>query len=560
MRPRAIVVRYACGALYLAFLAFLHERSSQSDALWSPPRKKAAATSGAATTSSKPAPTAGNTPSATTRTPGATTGTPVESTSMDDMNTLHTGEAASRAGAPQPELSSVPGGFCVLDGRVRDELAVSLLVAALPLHLARNFCSGERACAGYEVRIDSSKDTLPSVNFLRRSPSLDEAMCLRASRPEVRFMVHSTEWLTFIRSEACAPPAATSKRAQGISLVTQLSWDRSWMLLEMGRRWQGPIVAAVTHQSPTPPSASDLPADLAERVTLLARRHGGDAQTFPINALRNEAIEAVATTHYLLVDVDLWPSESLLHELQALDEPWWQTPRLALVIPAFQAIAGGQRDLPFTLAELRHCIRAGACTSFKGQLLDGQHAAIQAVAGQQLSTDYARWWLSASHRLPYRIPCFDKISYEPYLVLSSATEPEQCAGTPRFDERYTGYGKNKVAWVQKLRAAGFSFYVLPRTFLTHMPHHLSHAGRDWQRDVGGHKREMDALFSEQVAQQTAQEATEASIMGSGRCRSIIIPGSRIGNTTPICRVPLMQVINPLDPSYAGRRTPAVVRA
>jgi hypothetical protein len=51
--------------------------------------------------------------------------------------------------------------------------------------------------------------------------------------------------------------------------------------------------------------------------------------------------------------------------------------------------------------------------------------------------------------------------------------------TPFFDERFTGYGKNKIQWIQHLRLTGFEFYVLPRAFVMHCPHPLSAARVYW---------------------------------------------------------------------------------
>ena len=56
---------------------------------------------------------------------------------------------------------------------------------------------------------------------------------------------------------------------------------------------------------------------------------------YPINMLRNVAIRAVTTSHYFLCDVDLFPSSELHAELLALDQAYWHTPRLALVVAAF---------------------------------------------------------------------------------------------------------------------------------------------------------------------------------------------------------------------------------
>jgi hypothetical protein len=59
----------------------------------------------------------------------------------------------------------------------------------------------------------------------------------------------------------------------------------------------------------------------------------------------------------------------------------------------------------------------------------------------------------------YNIPCFQSIKYEPYIVL------RRSAALPLFDERFSGYGKNKIEFVQHLRFLDFSFVVLPELFL-----------------------------------------------------------------------------------------------
>jgi len=67
--------------------------------------------------------------------------------------------------------------------------------------------------------------------------------------------------------------------------------------------------------------------------------------------------------------------------------------------------------------------------------------------------------------------------YEPYLVVAHG------GLTPPYDERFTGYGKNKIQHVTHLRWAGWRFAVAPRgCFLTHFPHPISSAKKAWLAD------------------------------------------------------------------------------
>ena len=66
--------------------------------------------------------------------------------------------------------------------------------------------------------------------------------------------------------------------------------------------------------------------------------------------------------------------------------------------------------------------------------------------------------------------------YEPFVAVPRCGKPTM---SPRFDPRFTGYGKNKISWFASLRAASFRFAPVKRAFATHMPHNLSKAHRQW---------------------------------------------------------------------------------
>ena len=48
------------------------------------------------------------------------------------------------------------------------------------------------------------------------------------------------------------------------------------------------------------------------------------------------------------------------------------------------------------------------------------------------STWYRRWWKTAADDGPYKVPCFDSIRYEPYVLVPRGGE------TPAFDEEFVG--------------------------------------------------------------------------------------------------------------------------
>ena len=120
----------------------------------------------------------------------------------------------------------------------------------------------------------------------------------------------------------------------------------------------------------------------------------------------------------------------------------------------------------------------------------------------------------ASSSSPFRsIPCFHTARYEPYVVLewcrphdddkvvldSNTTVTTRNGDkknkkngnddmdrdrrlllppmAPNYDERFHGYGKNKIELISHLRKAGYRFVILPEGFLIHNPHPESFARR-----------------------------------------------------------------------------------
>lgn len=214
--------------------------------------------------------------------------------------------------------------------------------------------------------------------------------------------------------------------------------------------------------------------------------------SYPINALRNAALRAVRTTHFIVLDVDLWPSAELHRAVLSAPPLVLRRKYVALVIPAFQldlqsfvkaeahSYTGAFSQLPSTQKELRNCLEAKRCSTFYSRSSPETHS----------STPYDAWWSAplGSDLLP--IQCFKNPRYEPYIVL-----PNQPT-TPTYSEKFTGYGKNKIEIVTHLRFAGFRFYAVPGAFVAHMPHPKSTEKLSWE--TGPHRHQMDHAYKELV--------------------------------------------------------------
>jgi hypothetical protein len=167
---------------------------------------------------------------------------------------------------------------------------------------------------------------------------------------------------------------------------------------------------------------------------------GAASPPYPINWLRNAGIRCVRTSHYLIVDVDFWPSTELLPLLRRQLAGWdpSATPPRALVVPNFQRSGHGCRTaeeptacreafesggiaMPRSFAELQACLQSKDCVVFDGEYNPQGQASTDVKAWRALPAGATR-----------RIPCITSERYEPYVALL------RDATTPMFDERFTG--------------------------------------------------------------------------------------------------------------------------
>ena len=276
-----------------------------------------------------------------------------------------------------------------------------------------------------------------------------------------------------------------------VTLITQCSEDRASFLLAIVDRWAGPVSAAmwVTSDDGEENVTQAMRAQLEgrERVVLVHFLRGEPGEPYPVNRLRNIALEAVTTSHFLVTDVDLWPSRTLYGLILNLPTSYLSSASYAMVVPAFEISSSvhktlGVGSVPDSFDGLRVCSEMAICDVFK-------HA-----TDTHTSTWYKRWWQQAEADGAYKVPCLDSIRYEPYLLVPKADQ------TPLFDERFVGYGKNKIQFVQHLRLLGFQFFVLPRGFVIHVPHTYSKSRHAWSSANRAKKNQLFMSFMREKMQ------------------------------------------------------------
>ncbi|KAM3966037.1 xylosyl- and glucuronyltransferase LARGE1 [Aphomia sociella] len=236
-----------------------------------------------------------------------------------------------------------------------------------------------------------------------------------------------------------------------VTLVVQLSIDRLQFLERLVKFWEGPLSAAIYLSDCDVTKLENFIRDWSD--TLSTRTNIGyhlvfkhDSVHYPVNYLRNVALEHVNTPYVFLMDVDFVPMAGLYEHLRdsiRIINPYPQ--KKCLVVAAFETQryrASPPRNKPALLARLTADV-----APFRVREWPRGHRA----------TDYARW---ATATAPYEVEW--QSDYEPYLVVHRSV--------PKYDTRFSGFGWNKVSHSVSLRALRYRPLVLPGAFVVHTPH------------------------------------------------------------------------------------------
>ena len=325
-----------------------------------------------------------------------------------------------------------------------------------------------------------------------------------------------------LRTNVTCPLLAESTSKVSISLVMHSTVNRLWIMEETCRRWKGPIVLVIYYH---PTKTKSLPWMLVldwkkacpqVKLVPVEAPEGEEEWQYPVNKLRNKGLDALETSLFLMMDIDFLPSgnlEAAIHShflpaptVNSGDSDMWQQQqqKIAMVVPAFErknadctSISGCKKFLkldpdfiPLSFEDMGTCNKKGNCGVFHADEFVEGHL----TTGTEfwLKGDFYDYDPVLDVDVPRKITCFHSFNYEPYVVLP------WCKGsTPYYDERFYGYGKNKIQYISHLRFLNYSFQVLPEGFLVHYPNPKSKANGIFRRESKFHHRQsMSDLYEE----------------------------------------------------------------
>ncbi|TWW65079.1 LARGE xylosyl- and glucuronyltransferase 1 [Takifugu flavidus] len=299
-----------------------------------------------------------------------------------------------------------------------------------------------------------------------------------------RFTVHRTH-LYFLHYEYEAASDNTD-----VTLVAQLSMDRLQMLEAICKHWEGPISLALY--------LSDAEAQQFLRYAqgsdvLMSRGNVGyhivykEGQFYPVNLLRNVAMQQVNTPYMFLSDIDFLPMYGLYEYLRkSVVQLDMANAKKALVVPAFETLRY-RLSYPKSKAELLSQLDMGTLFTFsysvplavyssgvtnlfetKSYVMGDLNLGLHTVSDRSrpgyhvwtkghAPTNFAKWRTATT---AYRVQW--EADFEPYVMVRR--------DSPEYDRRFVGFGWNKVAHIMELDAQEFEFVVLPNAYMIHMPH------------------------------------------------------------------------------------------
>lgn len=281
---------------------------------------------------------------------------------------------------------------------------------------------------------------------------------------------------------------------EDVTLATQCSANHLHHVIELAKRWSGPISVAVFGPNDEAAFATDAMISMQDcwpeirrRVTFhlvyptshradlsgargkltyrscdhlraMIHDYGSDDSAnykgdipYPHNVLRNVARRGAATSHVFLIDVDVMPSLNIRDEFNAFaqrESLFDNDSKVVFVVPVFEIKKG--LECPNNKNELVTACRDNTVRPFHNKTCWWCHK----------PEEHPKWLdipQSPTMEISFNAS-WDK-SWEPFYISRR--------DVPLFDERFKQYGFDRIQQICELHVAGYQFAVLNNAFLVH---------------------------------------------------------------------------------------------
>lgn len=271
-------------------------------------------------------------------------------------------------------------------------------------------------------------------------------------------------------------PARTGQDSEvGVTAIAVSTVSRLYFFKQLLYRWKGWYSVSVIVPEKLLPrilsyiSNRSLPSRITLLIVMCKEQNEEECPVFPVNLLRNLSIKHSTTSHYLILDMDMWPSTNLYSEILSVPPSILNSSTSAIIVPAIfyhpnailrfcfklhDCVLMGLELFPETHDELIGCLMSRVCQLTKNGIRTHLYTTPD-------------WLLMPSNVHIAKLHCLIVDKMEPYVILRKGPT------TPLFDERFTGYGYNKVQLIEHLRMIGYNFYIMTRAYALDMPHPLS---------------------------------------------------------------------------------------
>jgi len=181
-----------------------------------------------------------------------------------------------------------------------------------------------------------------------------------------------------------------------------------------------------------------------------------NGEPYPINVLRNTALQHARTEFVILLDVDFKPNLDMFLHMRSFLSKYWRNLLEGTVycIAAYEVDEGV--EAPQDKMELLTLVERGVARPVH----------IKAASEAMRAVNFTRWETATE---PYDIEY--EAHFEPYILAHRSII--------RYDERFKGYGWDKVSYFFEIHMSNkYRFAVVPQDFIVH----LYHAPATWKKE------------------------------------------------------------------------------